>query len=479
MKKHLLVKMAVLGIIQSCVSASVFADIPLTPAQFAKADSQKFDKKVLLSNLNKPHALLWGPDNQIWLTELATGKIIRVNPETGAAKTVFQVPDIINDDHAQNGFLGFTFHPNFKQHPYIYVSGTFKNPNATDKNLPNQTIIRRYTYNKTTDSFEKPLDLIAGLPSAKDHQAGRLIIGPDQKLYYTIGDQGRNQLAYLFLPNQAQHTPTQQDLKNKDYHTYMGKVLRLNLDGSIPNDNPSFDGVVSHIYTIGHRNPQGLAFSPNGKLLQAEQGPNSDDEINEIIKGGNYGWPNVAGYKDDSGYAYANYSAAKNQSQIKDLAQNGLKVMDGVPVMKESEWQGKNFVAPLKTLYTVQDTYSYNDPMCGEMTYICWPTVAPASAYVYNGGQKAIPGWSNVLLVPSLKRGVIFRIKMDPTYSVTYDNAVPMFKSNNRYRDVIANPAGNVLYVLTDKEGNVQKGDGTVTNTLENPGALIRFTYTP
>ncbi|MFX9684487.1 quinoprotein glucose dehydrogenase, partial [Acinetobacter baumannii] len=81
------------------------------------------------------------------------------------------------------------------------------------------------------------------------------------------------------------------------------------------------------------------------------------------------------------------------------------------------------------------------------------------------------------LLVPSLKRGVIFRIKMDQTYSTTYDDAIPMFKSNNRYRDVIANPEGNTLYVLTDPEGNVQKDDGSVTNQLENPGALIKFTY--
>ena len=76
-----------------------------------------------------------------------------------------------------------------------------------------------------------------------------------------------------------------------------------------------------------------MAFAPNG-LLQAEQGPNSDDEINLVVKGGNYGWPNVAGYKDDSGYAYANYSAATNKSQIKDLGQNGIKVAAGVPVTK-------------------------------------------------------------------------------------------------------------------------------------------------
>ena len=75
----------------------------------------------------------------------------------------------------------------------------------------------------------------------------------------------------MFEPNYAQSLPTQQELKNKDFHAYSGKVLRLNLDGSIPRDNPSFNGVTSHVYTLGHRNPQGLAFAPNGKLLQAEQ----------------------------------------------------------------------------------------------------------------------------------------------------------------------------------------------------------------
>ncbi|HHB0977647.1 TPA: glucose/sorbosone family PQQ-dependent dehydrogenase [Acinetobacter baumannii] len=477
MNKHLLLNIAFLGSVQLFTMSNALADVPLTPAQFAKAKTENFEKKVLLSNLNKPHALVWGPDNQIWLTELVTGKILRVNPETGAVKTVFQVPGIINDPHAQNGLLGFAFHPDFKNNPYIYISGTFKNPQATDKNSPNQTIIRRYIYNKSTDTLQNPVDLLAGLPSSKDHQAGRLVIGPDHKIYYTLGDQGHNQLTYLFEPNYAQSLPTQQELKNKDFHAYSGKVLRLNLDGSIPRDNPSFNGVTSHVYTLGHRNPQGLAFAPNGKLLQAEQGPNSDDEINLVVKGGNYGWPNVAGYKDDSGYAYANYSAATNKSQIKDLGHNGIKVAAGVPVTKESEWTGKNFIAPLKTLFTVQDTYNYNDPMCGDMTYICWPTVAPSSAYVYTGGKKAIPGWENTLLVPSLKRGVIFRIKMDQTYSTTYDDAIPMFKSNNRYRDVIANPEGNTLYVLTDPEGNVQKDDGSVTNQLENPGALIKFTY--
>ena len=85
----------------------------------------------------------------------------------------------------------------------------------------------------------------------------------------------------------------------------------MNLDGSIPADNPSINGVRSHIYTYGHRNPQGLEFGPNGLLYSSEHGPGTDDELNLIVAGSNYGWPHVAGYRDNRGYVYANWSQSK------------------------------------------------------------------------------------------------------------------------------------------------------------------------
>ncbi|HEX2298708.1 MAG TPA: PQQ-dependent sugar dehydrogenase, partial [Pseudonocardiaceae bacterium] len=99
---------------------------------------------------------------------------------------------------------------------------------------------------------------------------GRLLIGPDQKLYYAIGDQGNNQFERSCEPIRAQDLPHAAEVAGKDWHNYVGKILRLNLDGSIPGDNPVLAGVRSHVYSYGHRNPQGLVFGPDGRLFSAE-----------------------------------------------------------------------------------------------------------------------------------------------------------------------------------------------------------------
>ena len=131
----------------------------------------------------------------------------------------------------------------------------------------------------------------------------------------------------------------------------------MNPDGSVPSDNPSLDGVVSHVFTYGHRNPQGLVFV-DGTLYSSEQGPSSDDEINILVSGGNYGWPHVAGFQDDNAYRYANYSAASNCA---DLKFDANVIPNGVPVQKESEWNAPgNFHPPAKTFYTLPAGYNHS-----------------------------------------------------------------------------------------------------------------------
>jgi PQQ-dependent dehydrogenase (s-GDH family) len=189
---------------------------------------------------------------------------------------------------------------------YVYVAYTYDaDPGEA---LDHRAKIRRYTYDPVTQKLDTPVDIITDLPA---HNAGRLVYGPDQKLYYSIGDQGSNQFLNACNVIAAQDTPTQSEVTAKDFSKYKGKILRLNLDGTIPTDNPEINGVQSHVYTYGHRNPQGLAFGPEGTLYSAEHGPKTDDEVNIIQAGKNYGWPHVAGYKDDKAYVYANWSASE------------------------------------------------------------------------------------------------------------------------------------------------------------------------
>ncbi|MDN6329095.1 MAG: PQQ-dependent sugar dehydrogenase [Brachybacterium sp.] len=121
--------------------------------------------------------------------------------------------------------------------------------------------------------------LLDGIPSAANHNGGRLKIGPDQLLYATTGDAGDRRSA-------------------QDLDSLAGKILRLTPDGAVPDDNP-FPG--SPVYSYGHRNPQGLAWTGDGQLVASEFGQNTFDELNLIDPGGNYGWPEVEGIGEQEG----------------------------------------------------------------------------------------------------------------------------------------------------------------------------------
>ena len=305
-----------------------------------------------------------------------------------------------------------------------------------------------------------------------------MTFGPDGMLYYTIGDQGKNQLALSCLNNMAQHLPTAQQVAAKNWSTYEGKVLRMNSDGSIPEDNPVINGVQSHIYTYGHRNAQGIEVGPNGDIYIAEHGDNSDDEINRLVAGGNYGWPYVSGYIDDKAYQYYNWSAAKNCKELKfnDVA----PAPAGVIVKNESQFNAINFIPPVQTFYTVDKDFNFTEQAktCGEMASTCYPTVAPSSLRLYTA--DTLPGWESNLLMTTLKAGKIFKVALDNNGTAVSGTPEELFRSENRYRDIAFSPDGNTIYVITDMAGPVQamnEGPITPTTSLWSPGSLIAFKY--
>ena len=116
--------------------------------------------------------------------------------------------------------------------------------------LARRLAVRRYRYDQSTRTLVEPRDILTGLPTDTDHVGGRLAFGPDRKLYLTIGDQGSNFGANRCNANHAQDLPTAAQVRAKDWSQYQGKILRIELDGSIPADNPEIGGVRSHIFTV-------------------------------------------------------------------------------------------------------------------------------------------------------------------------------------------------------------------------------------
>jgi PQQ-dependent dehydrogenase (s-GDH family) len=419
---------------------------------------------------SNPYELFYAPDNYLWLTERVGKKINRVNPIGGAVDILLDLSTVVYQTGGQDGLLGMVLHPNFGKgtnEDYVYISYTYNtNGKTTYSTLPSNTAnntfddstrrtkLVRYTYNAaSTPKLNSPLVLIQGLSGSNDHNSGKLRIGPDGKLYYTIGDQGHNQstTSNACKSINAQVLPTQSEIIASDYSSYEGKILRMNLDGTIPSDNPVIKGIRSHIYTYGHRNPQGLVFGKNGKLYSSEHGPKSDDEINIIQSGGNYGWPNVVGYRDDKNYSYCNWSTISGCNPT-NFSEYYCPV--GAASMTESSWPG-TFTPPITTFYTMEDGLNFT------AGYLYWPTIAPSSTRIYEGFNSQIPNWDNSLLTTTLKSGEIYRTKLSPNGNSVVGESEILFPSTNRYRDIAFNPDGKTLYVITDA------------------GSLLQFAYQP
>lgn len=430
--------------------------------------AEPFKATVLVDGLESPWEMLWGKDNQIWITERQGKNIAKIDPKTGKRTVLYHFENAFAQPPHQ-GVLGLAFASDFlsgKGENHLYTAYTYEEEGKKFARIV------RLSYDQKANKLADETIVMDKIPASDDHNSGRLRLAPDNSLFYTIGDQGHNQGKHVDKPIQSQDLPTAEQVKNKDYSLYVGKLLRLNLDGSIPADNPELNGVKSHVYAYGFRNMQGLAFVGD-KLFAVEQGPSSDDELNIIEKGGNYGWPNVAGFKDDSAYVYANWSKAPADLQAK-FDPNTIPA--GVPVMKESEFNAENFKAPQKTFFTVANGYNFADENCGKLAYICWPTIAPSSV-IYYPKDGAIKEWQNSLLVTTLKNGAIYRVKLDGKGEQVQGDFSKHFKTNNRYRNALVSPDTRKIFVATDAVGNGMGTDNKPNTEMQNKGAIIVFEY--
>lgn len=461
-----------------------------------------FVQRVVARQLSDPWELTYGPDNHLWITEAKGYRVTRLDPTTGT-KTVLldlsrerQFPryDKTNDSldggkpWPQGGLMGMALHPQLLQgQPYVYLAYLYRFAGAGERGKggrPNYggyfftTRIVRYEYQPAAQTLTRPVVLCDTLPGSSDHNGGRLAIAPvggKDYLFYSIGDLGAGQFDNGGRPNHAQQ-PTR----------YEGKILRFNLtpdadagpaDQWLPNDNPyGAAGRQSAVWSIGHRNPQGLAYAVvggAGHLYESEHGPYSDDEINVIEPGKNYGHPLVIGYND------GNYNGLA--ASVSDHATLPGPWHTTYPFIGNESANAKAigtaYRDPIKTLYP--NSNAFLKDLFAKTTRHAdapeWPAEAPSSLAVYTAA--AIPGWQNSLLLPALKHGKLLRLRLNAAGTRIEGDTLTYFKAPVRYRDVALSPDGTRLYLATDS-ASVSSGP-----SKEDPkgtsckGCILEFTY--
>jgi glucose/arabinose dehydrogenase len=211
-------------------------------------------------NLNSPVGFTFSPGGRLVYVERHTGWLRFRNLQTGVDRRIHRITNVSST--GERGALGVALHPSWPQEPFVYVFAT----RSTRDGLRNQ-VLRIRVENGEGVGVRRILSAAAG--PATNHNGGRIAFGPDGRLYVVIGDNAQKS--------------NSQDLSAN----LRGKILRVNPDGSIPATNP----FGTRIWAYGIRNSFGFAFDPiGGRLWESENGPQCNDEVNRIVRGGNHGW---------------------------------------------------------------------------------------------------------------------------------------------------------------------------------------------
>jgi len=230
--------------------------------------------QLVASGLRAPWAVDLAPDGRLFVTERpGRVRIVQLGPGGGLQPDSWATVPASTSIDGERGLLGIALDPDFAQTRFVYLYYTYVAPGGA---IRNKVVRMRDQSNRGVEETV----ILDGILGNNDHDGGRLKFGPDGKLYVTTGDAENGDNA---------QSPS----------ALAGKILRLNKDGSIPADNPTSG---SPVWSLGHRNVQGIAWNPDtGALYETEHGPSNlfpdccNDEVNLIVPSGNYGWPTVRG----------------------------------------------------------------------------------------------------------------------------------------------------------------------------------------
>jgi glucose/arabinose dehydrogenase len=331
----------------------------------------------LVEGLTLPWGIVWGPDNRLWVTE-RYGRISHIDPENGERHTLLVLKNVAFGDPKKypdkvitpnSGLLDIALDPDFPTKPYVYVVYCKAVHDTFCVNC-----LSRFTYKPDTLIDEKVI--FDKVQAYSQHDAGRLLFDKTGKILFTTGD-------YM------------EDERAQEDTSLNGKILRLNTDGSIPSDNPN---PKSYIWAKGFRDPEGLAFGPTGILYNSDHGPDTDDEVNIITKGGNYGWAKIRGIVD-----------------------------------KDSE-------------LVFDKTHNIIEPI-----WYWTPTLAPGGiAYFHN---SEYPFYDNSIFVAFLKGARLLQLKLDKTGSRVVQTHTYLQKEFGRLRSLCVAPDGRIFAATSNSDG--------------------------
>ena len=232
----------------------------------------RFKIEKVVGGLEVPWSIVWAPDGRMIFTE-RPGRVRVFEKGALNPKPLLVVPDVVKS--GEDGLMSVALHPQFNSNHFLYLSYTYSGSGGVR--------VRVVRYREAPEGLVDRTVIIEDLPAARFHAGCRVRFGPDGKLYITTGDATRRDLA-------------------QKLDSLAGKTLRLNDDGTVPQDNP-FVGQQNarpEIWSLGHRNAQGMDWQPESNLMfQTEHGPSGfdgpggGDEVNIVEKGKNYGWPTI------------------------------------------------------------------------------------------------------------------------------------------------------------------------------------------
>jgi glucose/arabinose dehydrogenase len=282
-----------------------------------------------LGQFDEPWAMSFLPDGRLLVTE-KRGRLKLFSPDDGTQAEVSGVPAV--DYGGQGGFGDVILHPQYAQNGWVYLSYA----EAGDGDTRGAAVARaKFTPDADGGGALSEVEVIwRQVPklSGRGHYGHRLLFAPDGHLFIASGER--------------QHFDPAQDMQSN-----LGKILRLRDDGTVPDDNPfaAQGGVAAQVWSLGHRNPLGIAFDAQGRLWNQEMGPKGGDEFNLVVRGANYGYPIVSDGDHYDGRDIPDHVTRPEFEAPKIvwtpvIAPAGLMFYDGA---KFPAWQGSAFIGGL------------------------------------------------------------------------------------------------------------------------------------